>query len=191
MGKAREPDPRRLVPLFHHRWVVPTVAHLFRLGGGSKFVTLQRRLGVGRETLKRALDAAREQGLVEPNPGYGHPMRPEYLLTLAGRRVGPATDRVLSELGEPAAEAAFRKWSMPALLAVVGTEGRFSQLRESLEPVTPRSLTLALRDLVGMGLLEREVKETFPPVTVYRVRAAAAGVLTALTELARRAPATS
>ena len=43
------------------------------------------RLGVGRESLRATLDALRELGLVQPTPGHGHPMRPEYLLTAAGR----------------------------------------------------------------------------------------------------------
>ena len=58
--------------------------------GGTRAITLMRRLDVGRESLQRTLQALVERGLVQRNPGYGHPLRPEYLLTARGARVAPA-----------------------------------------------------------------------------------------------------
>ena len=48
---------------------------------GSRVATLTGRLGVGRESLRRTLAALQAEGLVERNPGYGQPLRPENLLT--------------------------------------------------------------------------------------------------------------
>ena len=56
--------------LFHFRWSLPVLAELHR-GGGTKFVTLANRLGVGRETLRRTLDALVEAGLVAETPATG------------------------------------------------------------------------------------------------------------------------
>ena len=42
---------------------------------------LQRRLDVTRDSLRRALDALIALGYVRRNEGYGHPLRPEYLIT--------------------------------------------------------------------------------------------------------------
>src|SRR5947207_13068422 len=68
------------IRLFHHRWAVPVLAEL-RRERGSRFVTLANRIGVTRDSLRRTLSALIDDGLVERNPGYGHPLRPEYVLT--------------------------------------------------------------------------------------------------------------
>ena len=65
--------------------------------------------------------------------------------------------------------AALRKWSMPVLHAVGRDAARFGELRRRLQPVTDRALTLALKDLVDAGLLERRVYDDYPPTTAYRL----------------------
>ncbi|MGH2451320.1 MAG: winged helix-turn-helix transcriptional regulator, partial [Candidatus Limnocylindria bacterium] len=70
--------------LFHHRWAAPVLAELDR-SRGSRFVTLSNRLALSRESLRRTLTALIDAGLVMKNPGYGHPLRPEYILTERGR----------------------------------------------------------------------------------------------------------
>jgi len=152
-----------LIELFHHRWAAPALA-LLGERGGARFVELQRRLGVGRESLRRALDALLESGLARRNEGYGHPLRPEYVLTPKGRSAAPVAAGVVAA-GDP--DALLRKWSVP-VLAELGDERRFSELRAGLGDVTPRALALALRDLEDAGYVRREVQATRPPSTVYR-----------------------
>jgi DNA-binding HxlR family transcriptional regulator len=126
-------------------------------------------LGVGRETLRVTLDSLIDAGLVARNRGYGHPMRPEYVLTARGRRLAPVAARLLDELGRrDALELGLRKWSLP-VLAALAREARFGELRSTLAPVTPRALTLALKALVRAGLVERRIHEAFPPATSYRL----------------------
>jgi DNA-binding HxlR family transcriptional regulator len=152
-----------LIELFHHRWAAPALA-LLGERGGARFVELQRRLDVGRESLRRALDALLESGLARRNEGYGHPLRPEYVLTPKGRSAAPVAAGVVAA-GDP--DALLRKWSVP-VLAELGDERRFSELRAGLGDVTPRALALALRDLEDAGYVRREVHATRPPSTVYR-----------------------
>src|SRR5215203_581599 len=113
-----------LIALFHHRWAPPALAELARRDG-MRFVELQNRLGVGRESLRRALDALMELGYARRNPGYGHPLRPEYLATASGGEAGAACARVLAAGDE---DLLLRKWSVPTL-AELGEERRFSDLR--------------------------------------------------------------
>jgi DNA-binding HxlR family transcriptional regulator len=152
-----------LIALFHHRWAPPALA-LLSDRGASRFVELQRKLGVGRESLHRALDALVRLGYVRRNPGYGHPLRPEYVVTEAGRDAARVARRV-----ERAAtrDTLLRKWSVP-VLAELDEPRRFSELRAALHGVTPRALALALRDLELAGLVRRDVVPTRPPSSVYR-----------------------
>ena len=152
-----------LIDLFHHRWAPPALA-LLGERGGARFVELQRRLGVGRESLRRALDRLIELGYVRRHSGYGHPLRPEYVPTPPGRAAAELSARVL-RAGD--AETLLHKWSIP-VLAELGGERRFSELRAALPGVTPRALALALQELEAAGLIEREIRATRPPSTAYR-----------------------
>jgi DNA-binding HxlR family transcriptional regulator len=152
----------------------------------GRTANLGHTLGVGRDSLLRALRELVELGLIARNEGYGHPLRSEYLVlpegallvTPAGRLV-----RTLDRLG--VTEPGLKKWSMPVVHALADGPRRFSELRELLPGVTARALTLALKDLVAAGLLERTVTDDFPPATMYRLTAAAAPLLAPLARLAK------
>jgi DNA-binding HxlR family transcriptional regulator len=165
---STEPPP--LPRLFHHRWSVPVLAELGR-GNGGRFVNLSRRLGIGRESLRRTLDWLVGQGLVARNPGYGHPLRPEYVLTGRGAELAPACIQLMFALDALQAEhVGLNKWSMPIVAALDDLgDGRFGQLRDRLPPISPRALTLALKALSDAGLVERRVVDSFPPSTLYRL----------------------
>jgi len=152
-----------LIELFHHRWAAPALGVLGERGG-ARFVELQRRLDVGRESLVRALGALIASGLVRRNEGYGHPLRPEYVVTAKGRRAAPTATGVVA-VGD--ADTLLRKWSVP-VLAELRRARRFSELSAALAGITPRALALALQDLEAAGYLRREVQATRPPSTVYR-----------------------
>jgi DNA-binding HxlR family transcriptional regulator len=160
-----------LIALFHNRWSVPILAELHRQRG-SRFVTLARTLGMSRESLRRTLAALIDGGLVGRNPGYGHPLRPEYVLTRAGeslaRACGPLVERLRSGDLE---DVGLKKWSMPVVFALGEGPRRFSELRERLLGISPRALALALKDLEGAGLVDRRVTDDYPPATVYRLTA--------------------
>jgi DNA-binding HxlR family transcriptional regulator len=161
-----------LVQLFHHRWAPPAL-RLLDERGAARFVELQRKLDVGRDSLRRALDTLIELGFVRRNEGYGHPLRPEYVITPRGRSAAPLTARVVQSAN---AETLLRKWSVP-ILAELYEAQRFSELRAALEGITPRALALALRDLEDAGLVRRDVLPTRPPSTVYRATRRGARVL--------------
>ncbi len=118
-----------LIALFHHRWSAPVLAELLHQKG-SRFVTLGNTLGVGRESLKRTLDSLIALGLVGRNPGYGHPLRPEYVLTRRGHGVATRCAKLLAAL-DGTTELALRKWSLP-VLAALRRPSRFSELQAAL-----------------------------------------------------------
>jgi DNA-binding HxlR family transcriptional regulator len=158
-----------LVALFHNRWSVPILAELHRQRG-SRFVTLARTLGMSRESLRRTLAALIESGLVGRNPGYGHPLRPEYVLTRRGERIAAACSPLVERMRQgELEEIGLKKWSMPVVYALSERPLRFSELRDRLEGVSPRALALALKDLEMSGLVARRVTSDYPPATVYRL----------------------
>jgi DNA-binding HxlR family transcriptional regulator len=161
-----------IIALFHHRWAPPALV-LLSDRGAARFVELERKLGVGRASLRRALDALIELGYAAPNPGYGHPLRPEYRITRTGVDAAAFVRRAVQS---PARETLLRKWSVPVLVELHEPR-RFSELRAALPGVTPRALALALRDLEQARLVRREVLPTRPPSTIYRTtpRSAALG----------------
>jgi DNA-binding HxlR family transcriptional regulator len=174
----------RLPELFHHRWAAAVLAELERTSG-SRFVTMTNRIGVGGESLRRSLAALIEGGLVMRNPDYGHPLRPEYVLTPRGQRVAPVCADLLAGLRELGVEArALKKWSLPVVLALGGPgRRRFSELQERLREITARALALALKDLSAAGLVDRAVTDGYPPASVYILRPAGARLLPVLRRL--------
>ena len=165
----REKDFHFFVVLFHYRWSVPVLAELHR-GRGAKFVTLVYRLGISRDSLRRTLAGLIEQGWVRRNPGHGHPLRPEYVLTKAGTRIAPwcaRTMKVLRALGIE--DLALRKWSIPVAFALGAGRERFSEIKDFLPTSTARALVQTLRDLQTAGLVTRVVSNEYPPATYYRL----------------------
>ena len=161
----------RLIRLFHHRWAVPILAAIQRQSG-VRFIYLVNGLGIPRDTVRRTLNALTRMGLVRRNPGYGHPLRPEYVITTRGARSGPgcvALTAAVDRLGIGA--TAWRKWTMPivAVFAEGGGERRFSELRSVLSGVTARALALALKEMEEAGLIGRRIIGDYPPSARYRL----------------------
>ncbi len=164
---------RMLIGLCHRRWSLPILAELQKEvrpggGGGAKFVTLAHRLSLSRQTLRDTLDDLIERDYLMRNPGMGHPMRPEYMLTESGHDAAPHAAALMQRLrGAKLDDLMLRKWSLPVLYAVARGASRFGQLKGVLPGVTPRALTLALKDLEAAGLVRRTVTDSYPPGVAY------------------------
>jgi DNA-binding HxlR family transcriptional regulator len=173
-----------IISLFHHRWAVPVIAEVGRTRG-SKVITVLHALGVARDSLRRTLLALAEQQLVVRNPGYGHPMRPELVLTPDGERIAAACLEIVRETQALAVEdLAFQKWSLPVLAALADGAGRFGELKTALAGISPRALTLTLKDLAESGLIVRSVVDGYPPTTVYALTPKAHRLAALVSELA-------
>jgi DNA-binding HxlR family transcriptional regulator len=157
----------RMTALFRRRWACPVLAELHRTEG-AKFVTLVNRLESNPAALRETLDELLDLGWIRRNPGYGHPMRPEYLLTGTGERLAPTClrlDAAFTKLGLQ--EVALRKWSMPILYVIGEGPTRFTEIPRVLEGVTDRAVSLTLKDLSEAALIARTLLEGPPPGSVY------------------------
>lgn len=176
-------DPSQLVRLFHRRWSVPILAQM-QANGGCRFAQLTNALEAGRQPVRDALDALIELGLVQPNPGYGHPLRPEYILTRRGGVVGPASAALMTALRHAeAVDVGLRKWSMPTLASVGLGATRFGEIAHTLGDATDRALSHALGALGEVGLIERAIADGRPPVPRYGLTRAGSRVHAPVVEL--------
>jgi DNA-binding HxlR family transcriptional regulator len=150
-----------------NRWAIPVMALLSRQDG-ARFAVVARAFGLSHHSLTRCLAYLRECGWVIPNPGHGHPLRPEYLLSEAGRPVGALCERILESrerLGLSASD--LPRWGLPLVAGLAPDWSRFGELQTRLAPVTPRALSQALQTMIGHDLVKRRLEDRFPPVALY------------------------
>lgn len=176
-------DIAPLIELVHHRWCIPVIAEL-HARNGAKFITLVNALRVGRASLSSSLKHLIDLGLARKNPGHGHPLRPEYLLTDAGRDIGQpclVLTRLLRKREE--ADLAFRKWTLP-LIAAIGTDvRRFNEIRNSLPDASPRAVALGLKALTGQRWAVRTLIDDYPPAAGYALLPKGRRILECIGEL--------
>ena len=156
-----------LIALGKYRWAVPLLTDL-AARGGARFVELLHRLQIPRESLSRTLEGAAAMGWIMRNPGHGHPLRPEYVLTAGGRRLATKAaeiNAVQRRLG--IVPSAMTRWSLPIIRSVADGNLRFNDLARAIPPVGPRALSQGLRTLTGQLLISRELLDLYPPSSQY------------------------
>lgn len=149
--------------LFSRRWHIRLLA-LLHEQNGARFVVMKNALGMNADSLTRSLEELIAAGWVQRNPGYGHPLRPEYLLTDDGRVLARYCSRFQQLVAElDVVPVVYRKWSVPALVGIDQGASRFNELRDRLQ-VTPRALSQSLDKLAGAELIiAREGYRTTAP----------------------------
>ena len=169
MKDEQQHDLAPLIELAHHRWNIVIVAELHRRSG-AKFITLANSLGISRGSLTASLGHLIELDLVMRNPGHGHPMRPEYLLTESGSDIGShclTLTRLLERRDET--DLAFRKWTLPLVAAIGRDVRRFGEIRVALEGATARAVTLSLKSILAGRWASRSLIDAYPPAAGYRL----------------------
>ncbi len=164
-GMIADADLRMLMA---GRWLVPLMAHVAGSGGGARFAAMLAALGAPRSVLAASLTALQEAGWLARNSGHGHPLRPEYVLTAKGEPVAAFCARVMKQRETLGLEPGqLSRWSLPLIARLDRDKARFSNLRDSLRPVTPRALSLTLKQMLVVDLVDRAVEDKFPPVAIY------------------------
>jgi DNA-binding HxlR family transcriptional regulator len=149
------------------RWLVPLLAHV-EAERGSRFAVMLAALGLSRGALAASLRALQHAGWLRRNPGHGHPLRPEYVLTEAGAPIAAFAGRVMAERRRLGLEPGqMPRWSLPVIGRLGSERARFSALRSALRPVTPRALSLTLKQMLSTELVDRRLEDEFPPIAIY------------------------
>jgi DNA-binding HxlR family transcriptional regulator len=156
-----------LAVLTRYRWTVPAMA-LMAERGGSRFSELANRLGLPRDSLSRTLEAALAAGWIVRNSGYGHPLRPEYVLTEEGTRIAQACRAVVAtQRAMDLPPDALSRWSLPIVRLIAEGHQRFNAIERALAAATPRAIAGSLKGLGVLSLVDRRVTDGFPPTSGY------------------------
>ena len=156
-----------LIALGRGRWTMALLADL-AAHRGARFVELAHRLALPRDSLVRTLHAASSIGWVMRNPGHGHPLRPEYVLTPEGARLAAGAEPLLAvqaQLG--LMPGTLTCWGMPLIRTIGSGHARFNELAKTLTTATPRAISQGLQTLAANDLVLRQVLDGRPPASLY------------------------
>ena len=152
-----------LVKLVSRAWSLDILA-LLNAGTPGRQAPLLAATGASRTAFTASLAHLIEMGLLERNPGHGHPLRPEYRLTPSGvdmaRMAGQFVDAIRQE---PEAALLRRAWTVP-ILAVTGMPRRFNEIKSDLIPITDRALSQSLQRLEEHEWIRRNVDVSLRPL---------------------------
>lgn len=173
-------DIGKLVNVTSRAWCLGILASL-DAGTPGRQAPLLEATGAGRGALAQSLAHLIELGLLERNPGHGHPLRPEFRLTPEGRRIAAmATAIRKAERDAEGAALIRRSWTVP-ILAVCREPRFFGEIRAELAPITDRALSQSLKRLVSARWVDRRTDPALhPPRPVYRAANAGAEIGRAL-----------
>ncbi|AEV35166.1 cobaltochelatase [Pseudovibrio sp. FO-BEG1] len=116
--------------------------------------------GASRTSFAASLEHLVELGLLERNPGHGHPLRPEFRLTPKGVRAAEIASRIVNAVPNDNEFSLLRKsWTVP-ILALTATPQRFSSIRSDLATITDRALSASLVRLEEREWIRRDINTT-------------------------------
>ena len=149
-------DIRLLVKLTARAWSLNILA-LLHAGVPGRQAPLLAATNASRTSFAASLDHLVQLGVLERNPGHGHPLRPEFRLTQAGIKAAAIAGRIVAAVPDDREFALLRRsWTVP-ILALTDTPRRFSSIRSALAPITDRALSTSLHQLEEQAWLQRDI----------------------------------
>ncbi len=150
-------DINLLVKLTARAWSLNILA-LMHSGVPGRQAPLLAATSASRTAFAASLDHLAQLGLIERNPGHGHPLRPEFRLTPAGIQAAGIASAIIQIAPDTSAHKLLRKsWTVP-ILALTGTPHRFSAIKSDLTPITDRALSSSLHQLEDHDWIRRDIE---------------------------------
>ena len=108
-------DKHQLVNLCSRTWSL-TALSLIAHGVSCRVSPLAAAAGCGRTSMSASVEHLISLGLLERNPGHGHPLRPEYRLTPGGVYVAEWAKGLINLVKSDQDQSLLRnKWSLPLI----------------------------------------------------------------------------
>lgn len=155
-----------LVNITSRAWACPILAQM-HAGVAGRQAPLLAATGASRTAFKQSMDHLIEIGLMERNPGHGHPLRPEFRLTPLGKvAAGLAGDIITAAPAD--SQALLRKtWTLPVLTTLQRPQ-HFGAIKRDLSTITDRALSQSLRAMEARQWVVRDVDVAArPPRSLY------------------------
>lgn len=159
-------DINLFVNITSRAWAMPILSQL-SAGVPGRQAPLLTATGASRTAFAQSMEHLIDLGLVERNPGYGHPLRPEFRLTQVGVEVG----KLATDIGDliPADDRALlrKSWTLP-VLASLQRPRHFGDIKRDLPSITDRALSQSLKSMEARAWVHRSVEaDTRPPRSLY------------------------
>lgn len=159
-------DISLLVNTTSRAWAIPILAHLHS-GTPGRQAPLLAATGANRTAFAQSVDHLMSIGLLERNPGHGHPLRPEFRLTPLGKSAGRIAQRVHFLTAEEDRDLLRRAWTLP-VLTTLHTARHFNEIKRGLPKITDRALSQSLKTMEARHWVQRSVDEAArPPRSLY------------------------
>lgn len=149
-------DTKSLVKLTSRAWSLSILAKL-HAGIPGRQAPLLTATGASRSSFTLSLAHLIELGLLEKNPGHGHPLRPEFRLTQDGKHMAEVASRIVKAVPDESEFALLRRsWTVP-ILALTHKPQRFSVIKSDLSTITDRALSKSLYLLETHEWIRRDI----------------------------------
>lgn len=147
-------------------WAIPILANL-HAGIAARQAPLLAATGASRTAFAQSMEHLISIGLLERNPGYGHPLRPEFRLTKLGVSAAAIAHRIQSVTAEEDQDLLRRSWTLPVLTAI-HRPSHFNDIKRNLRTISDRALSQSLKAMETRSWVQRNVDEAArPPRSIY------------------------
>jgi DNA-binding HxlR family transcriptional regulator len=148
-------------------WALPILSNL-HAGIAGRQAPLVAATGASRTAFAQSMDHLITMGLVERNPGYGHPLRPEFRLTPLGITAAAIANKIQNVSADEDQGLLRRSWTLPVLTSLY-SPSHFNDIKRKLPTITDRALSQSLKSMEVKNWVCRSVDETArPPRSIYQ-----------------------
>lgn len=159
-------DITTLVNITSRSWCL-TILKLMNEGTAGRQAPLLAQSGASRTSFAQSMHHLVDLNLIERNPGHGHPLRPEFRLTVSGQKYAQLAKMIADTFPETQTPALLRRaWSIP-ILAASHAPRRFVEIKGQLPAITDRALSQSLQQLETQQWMARRIDETSHPIRPY------------------------
>lgn len=155
-----------IVNITSRAWALPILAS-FHAGVPGRQARLLAATGASRTAFGQSLEHLLAIGLVERNPGHGHPLRPEFRLTPMGQQVAAIAYKIHNLTEEDERPLLRKTWTLPVLASLYYPR-YFNEIGRAVGSITDRALSHSLQSMEARCWVRRNIdEEARPPRPVY------------------------